>query len=176
MARLASHLLCEVENTAVELGTLIQREYLRRTLDYAQWVQFSWHYESALELILQEKPRQLMVPMKLAMASVLDAIIFWVVKQPLFNTELRSSWSRIIQKSLYDVSEYKQLQRTALHTTLLPREAVLRELFEKMKPGKEVEVTRSAGTQTEMAPVVPDERNDRKHTFSAVRRERRCSL
>ncbi|KAF5660959.1 hypothetical protein FHETE_8624 [Fusarium heterosporum] len=176
MARLASHLLREVENTAVELGTLIQGEYLRQNLDCAQWVQFSWHFENALELILQEKPDQLMMPMKLAMASILDAIIFWVVKQPLFNSELRSSWRRIMQKSLRDIAEYKQLQRNALHTTLLPREAVLRELFEEMKPRTEEEITRSAGTQTENTPVVPGERDDRKHTFPAVRRERRCSL
>jgi hypothetical protein len=176
MASLASYILRNVENASVELGNLIQGEYLHRTLNCSQWVQFSWHYQRALDIVLRQQPRKLMMPMRLAMASILDAVIFWVVRQSLYTTELGMSWHGIIQSSMRDIAEYKQLQRSALRTSLFPNEAVLRELFEEMKPLNEKEATTSASMQVKGTPAVTDTNNDRSYGLSTIRRERRCSL
>ncbi|SPJ78023.1 uncharacterized protein FTOL_06412 [Fusarium torulosum] len=176
MASLASYILRNVETASVELGNLIQGEYLHRSLNCSQWVQFSWHYQRALDIVLRQQPRKLMMPMRLAMASILDAVIFWVVRQPLYTTELGMSWHGIIQSSMRDIAEYKQLQRSVLRTSLFPSEAVLRELFEEMKPLNEKEATISASMQVEGTSAVTDTDNGRSYGLPIIRRERRCSL
>jgi hypothetical protein len=172
MARLASYIICNVENAAVELGNLIKGECLHRSLDCSQWVQFSWHYQRALDIVLRQQPRKLMMPMRLAMASILDAVIFWVVRQSLYNTELGSSWHGIIQSSMRDIAEYKQLQRTSVS----PSEAVLRELFEETKPLYEKEAKMSASMQLKGASAATDTNNGRIYGLPTIRRKRRCSL
>ncbi|KAM0196792.1 hypothetical protein ACHAPI_005673 [Fusarium lateritium] len=176
MARLASYILRNVETASVGLGNLIQGEYLHRSLNCSQWVQFSWHYQRALDIVLRQKPRKLMMPMRLAMASILDAVIFWVVRQSLYSTELGHSWQIIIQSSMRDIAEYKQLQRSILRNRLFPSEAVLRELFEEMKPLKEKESTVSSNMQVEGAPTVTDTNSGPSCGLPIIRRERRCSL
>lgn len=176
MARLASYILRNVENASVELGNLIQGEYLHRSLDCSQWVQFSWHYQRALDIVLRQQPRKLMMPMRLAMASILDAVIFWVVRQSLYTTELGSSWHGIIQSSMRDIAEYKQLQRSALRSNILPSEAVLRELFEETKPLDEKEAKMSASMQLKGASAATDTNNGRSYGLPTIRRKRRCSL
>ncbi|KAM0337290.1 hypothetical protein ACHAPQ_003227 [Fusarium lateritium] len=176
MARLASYILRNVETASVGLGNLIQGEYLHRSLNCSQWVQFSWHYQRALDIVLRQKPRKLMMPMRLAMASILDAVIFWVVRQSLYSTELGHSWQVIIQSSMRDIAEYKQLQRSILRNRLFPSEAVLRELFEEMKPLKEKEATVSSNMQVEGVLTVTDTNSSPSCGLPIIRRERRCSL
>ncbi|CAJ0546132.1 Ff.00g096050.m01.CDS01 [Fusarium sp. VM40] len=176
MARLASYIIRNVENASVELGNLIQGEYLHRSLDCSQWVQFSWHYQRALDIVLRQQPRKLMMPMRLAMASILDAVIFWVVRQSLYTTELGSSWHGIIQSSMRDIAEYKQLQRSAQRNSVLPSEAVLRGLFEETEPMDEKEAKMSASVQFKGASAVTETNNGRSCGLHTIRRKRRCSL
>ncbi|KAF4342601.1 hypothetical protein FBEOM_3458 [Fusarium beomiforme] len=150
MAKMASQLLRMVENTSTELGALIQRGYIYENMDCSEWIHFSCHYQSALDIIIRGQPQKLMIPMRLAMASILDAVLFWVVRHPLFTKELKASWQGILQISMHDIAEYKQLCRgTPMFNSPLPGELALMELFEETKAGKELEPTKSVGTQTE---------------------------
>ncbi|KAG8675185.1 hypothetical protein FPOAC2_01232 [Fusarium poae] len=177
MARMAKHLLRVVENTSIEIGSFIRRHYLHRDIDCSSWVQFSWHYQTALEVIVREQPQKLMVPMRLAMASILDAMLFWLARQPLFVSELKSSWWRIMQMSMPDIAEYKRLCRTPdNYNSPLPSEMALREMFEEMKPGYERETTKSVATQTGDNPENTVSVGDPRYYFPVVHRGRRVSL
>ncbi|RGP60123.1 hypothetical protein FLONG3_10990 [Fusarium longipes] len=177
MARMAKHLLRVVENTAMEITTVIRRYYLHRDMDCSSWVQFSWHYQTALEVIVREQPQNLMLPMRLAMASILDAMLFWLVRQPLFVSELKSSWWKILQMSMPDIAEYKRLCRNPIiYNSPLPSEMALREMFEEMKPGNERRTTESVATQTDAISENTASRGDLSYYFPIVHRERRVSL
>jgi hypothetical protein len=177
MARMAKHLLRVVENTSVEIGAVIRRYYLHRDIDCSSWVQFSWHYQTALEVIVREQPQKLMLPMRLAMASILDAMLFWLARQPLFVSELKSSWWKILQMSMPDIAEYKRLCRNpGIYNSPLPSETALREMFEEMKPENEKEATKSVATQTGDIPENTASGGDPRYYFPVVHRERRVSL
>ncbi|KAF4436261.1 hypothetical protein FACUT_6653 [Fusarium acutatum] len=151
MAKMTCHLLRVVENTSSELGALIRRDHISQKLDCSQWVQFSWHYQRALDIIVRGQPQKLMVPMRLAMASILDAVLFWVVRHPLFASDLKTPWQKILENSMHDIAEYKQQCRSAhLFNSPLPDELTLLELFAQTKAEKEPpEPSKSVGTQTE---------------------------
>ncbi|KAF4455090.1 hypothetical protein F53441_2529 [Fusarium austroafricanum] len=177
MARMANHLLRVVENTSIELGALVQRDPIHRALNCSQWAEFSWHYQSALEIILGGQPQKLMKPMRLAMASILDAVLFWVLRHPLFASELNTSWQRMLQNSMHDIAEYKQLCRSPqIFNSPLPSEFALMQLFEGTKPVKQREPTKSAGTQTEGILSDTDRKKGTAYGLPIVRRERRDSL
>ncbi|KAG5809829.1 hypothetical protein H9Q74_006852 [Fusarium xylarioides] len=177
MAKMTCHLLRVVENTSSELGALIRRDHISQKLDCSQWVQFSWHYQRALDIIVRGQPQKLMVPMRLAMASILDAVLFWVARHPLFASDMKTPWQKILENSMHDIAEYKQLCRSAhLFNSPLPDELALLELFEQTKAEEEPpEPSKSVGTQTE------DDGSDQglkgqRSDFPFTKRERRGSL
>ncbi|KAM5383634.1 hypothetical protein ACJZ2D_001871 [Fusarium nematophilum] len=130
-ARMASRLLQIVENTSAELGTLVRTEYLHRVLDCAEWVQFSWHYQNAVDILFHETPQKLMRPMKLAMVSIIDAVLFWLIRQPLFLSVIQTTWHGILQTIVVNIAEFRQESRDAnpYANSPLPTEAALRNLF-----------------------------------------------
>ncbi|GKU03761.1 hypothetical protein FLAG1_08281 [Fusarium langsethiae] len=143
----------------------------------SSWVQFSWHYQTALEVIVREQPQKLMVPMRLAMASILDAMLFWLARQPLFVSELKSSWWKIMQMSMPDIAEYKRLCRSpSNYNSPLPNEMALREMFEEIKPGHERKTTKSVATQTGDASEDTVSGGSSRYYFPITHRERRVSL
>ncbi|KAM0423239.1 hypothetical protein ACHAPD_001711 [Fusarium lateritium] len=132
---------------------------------------------TALEVIVREQPQKLMVPMRLAMASILDAMLFWLARQPLFVSELKSSWWKIMQMSMPDIAEYKRLCRSpGNYNSPLPSEMALREMFEEMKPGHERKTAKSVATQTGDIPENTVSVGDPRYYFPIVHRERRVSL
>ncbi|KAJ4272094.1 hypothetical protein NW762_000804 [Fusarium torreyae] len=173
---MTSHLLRVVENTSVELGALIQTEYLHRTLSCPEWTQFSWHYQGASEILYSEPFQKLMLPMRLAMASILDAVLFWFMQQPLFFSELKSAWYKIVQSNVPDIAEYRRLHRKAnlYYNSPLPNETTLNQLFEEMGPKEEAR--KSVGTQIEDISGDRGWVNDQQHNLLTVCRERRGSL
>ncbi|KAF5552960.1 hypothetical protein FNAPI_6878 [Fusarium napiforme] len=177
MAKMTRHLLHVVENTSSELGALIHRDHISQKLDCSKWVQFSWHYQRALDIIVRGQPQKLMVPMRLAMASILDAVLFWVVRHPLFASDLKTPWQRILENSMHDIAEYKQLCRsTHLFNSPLPDELALLELFEQTKAEKgPPEPSKSVGTQTEDGGSEQELKGQRSDV-SFTQRERRGSL
>ncbi|KAJ4173714.1 hypothetical protein NW754_012710 [Fusarium falciforme] len=72
--KMISYLLRIVEDTSVQLGRVVRAEYLHRPLGCSEWNQFSWYYQAALDILAWERSKKLMRPMRLALASVLDAI------------------------------------------------------------------------------------------------------
>jgi hypothetical protein len=174
---MASHLLRVIESTSSELGALIRRDHVSQKLDCSQWVQFSWHYQGALDIIIRGQPQKLMVPMRLAMASILDAVLFWVVRHPLFASDLKASWQRMLQNSMHYIAEYKQLCRSAhLFNSPLPDELALLELFEETKAEWEPpEPSKSVGTQTDNPPD-QELKEGQTTDFPFTHRERRGSL
>ncbi|KAJ4130886.1 hypothetical protein NW768_006425 [Fusarium equiseti] len=177
MARMANHLLRVVENTSIEIATIIQRYYLHRDIDCSSWVQFSWHYQTALEVVFRGQPLKLMMPMRLAMASILDAMLFWLARQPLFVSELKSAWWKILQMSMADIAEYKRLCRSSgNYNSPLPTEMTLREMFEETESVEERMTIRSVATQTGDIPESTGYQGDPRHYFPVFRRTRRVSL
>lgn len=131
--RLASHLLRIVEDTAMELGNLVKAQYLDRFLSYTEWVQFQWHYQSALEIIYHDRHSRLMSPIRLAIAGVLDALLFWLIRQPAFLELLQTTWRRLLRSTVLDIAEYRDLI-TSLNPHAIrsvSTEAELRQLFEE---------------------------------------------
>ncbi|KAM0437707.1 hypothetical protein ACHAPT_002072 [Fusarium lateritium] len=132
---MASYLLQIVEDTSSQLGRLVDTEYLYRTLECSEWTQFSWYYQGALEILVHERSKKLMMPMRLALAGVLDAILFWLMRQPLFLSVLQTTWQGILQTSVLDIAEYRQLMRDAnpYSNSPLPNEAALGKLFDDVE-------------------------------------------
>ncbi|KAF4448956.1 hypothetical protein FALBO_16729 [Fusarium albosuccineum] len=122
VTRMTNRLLQIVKNTSIELGTL-----------------FSWHYRSALGILYHERPKRLMMPMRLAMASVLDAVVYWLIRQPLFLSVIRTTWEEVLQTAVLDIAEYRRLLREANPYTnsVLPNEAAIKKLFAEADKGKE---------------------------------------
>ncbi|KAF4969405.1 hypothetical protein FZEAL_10230 [Fusarium zealandicum] len=131
ISRMTSRLLQIVERTSIKLGGLVRTVYLHQTLERADWVQFSCHYQSALDILFHQGPKKLMMPMRLAMASVLDAVLYWLIRQPLFLSMIRTTWYGILQTSVLDMAEYRQLLKEVnpCVNSPLPDEAALKKLF-----------------------------------------------
>lgn len=130
-----SYLLRIVEDTSVQLGRVVRAEYLHRPLGCSEWNQFSWYYQAALDILAWERSKKLMRPMRLALASVLDAILFWLMRQPLFVSVLQTTWHKVLRASVMDIAEYRQLTRDAnpFTNSALPDEAALRKLLDEVE-------------------------------------------
>jgi hypothetical protein len=71
---------------------------------------FVVHLHDALELTYGEHRQELMKPMRLALAGVLDASLFWLVSYPLFLDLVSSPmWKRHAQAISDDQFEYRRL-------------------------------------------------------------------
>jgi hypothetical protein len=101
-------------------------------MDYNEWMRFSFHYHNALMILYYYQPQDLMSPMRLAMASVLDAVLFWLVGQTVFNP---SNWQNVYQTLMADQAEYRRLLRdiNPSMTSPVAPEAVLKKLIEGNK-------------------------------------------
>ncbi|RSL48310.1 hypothetical protein CEP54_012984 [Fusarium duplospermum] len=133
--KMISYLLRIVEDTSVQLGRVVRTEYLHRPLGCSEWNQFSWYYQAALDILAWERSKKLMRPMRLALASVLDAILFWLMRQPLFVSVLQTTWHKVLRASVMDIAEYRQLTRDAnpFTNSALPDEAALRKLLDEVE-------------------------------------------
>ncbi|KAH6997801.1 hypothetical protein BKA56DRAFT_664466 [Ilyonectria sp. MPI-CAGE-AT-0026] len=133
VSRMAAHLLRIVEKTSVELGTLVTTRYLHQNLDDYEWVEFSWHYQNALDILYAQGSQTLMMPMRLAMVSVLDTTLFWLVRHPAFINLLQTTWQHFPNTLLLDQAEYRRLLKENNPTTKspVPTEAALEKLFAK---------------------------------------------
>ena len=114
---------------------------------------FVVHIHDALEITYGESQQALMKPMRLALAGVLDASIFWLVSYPLF-VELTASamWQRHSQAILDDQSEYRQLlgQYLFLQEGNVPPEEANGRAFERRWSGDTLENKAGAwGANTE---------------------------
>ncbi|KAH6898807.1 hypothetical protein B0T10DRAFT_543726 [Thelonectria olida] len=138
MGKLAARLLQNVEKTCKELGKLVVTwSYLGRPMDYHEWMRFSFHYHNALDILYYYGTQDLMVPMRLAMASVFDATLFWLVGQPVFNP---SSWANVYPTLMLDLAEYRRLLRDSnpsMNSPVAP-DAVLNKLFKSSKGDERV--------------------------------------
>ncbi|KAM6539030.1 hypothetical protein FALCPG4_000872 [Fusarium falciforme] len=133
--KMISYLLRIVEDTSVQLGRVVRAEYLHRPLGCSEWNQFSWYYQAALDILAWERSKKLMRPMRLALASVLDAILFWLMRQPLFVSVLQTTWHKVLRASVMDIAEYRQLTRDAnpFTNSALPDEPALRKMLDKVE-------------------------------------------
>lgn len=133
--KMISYLLRIVEDTSVQLGRVVRAEYLHRPLGCSEWNQFSWHYQAAMGVLLWERSKKLMRPMRLALASVLDAILFWLLRQPLFVSVLQTTWHKVLRASVMDIAEYRQLTRDAnpFTNSALPDEAEIRKILDEVE-------------------------------------------
>ncbi|KAF7542504.1 hypothetical protein G7Z17_g11507 [Cylindrodendrum hubeiense] len=163
VSRMAAHLLRIVERTSAELGTLVTTHYLHQTLDDSEWAEFFWHYQNALGILHHEGPHALMMPMRLAMAGVLDATLFWLVRQPAFINLLQTTRQLFPHTLLLDQAEYRRLLKEHNSTTNspVPTEAGLKKLFEKAAIGDTID---DAATLEKAAPLM-----------CALQREKRSS-
>ncbi|UPK98158.1 hypothetical protein LCI18_009093 [Fusarium solani-melongenae] len=133
--KMISYLLRIVEDTSVQLGRVVRAEYLHRPLECSEWNQFSWYYQAALDILAWERSKKLVRPMRLALASVLDAILFWLMRQPLFVSVLQTTWHKVLRASVMDIAEYRQLTRDAnpFTNSALPDELALRKMLDEVE-------------------------------------------
>ena len=111
------------------------------------------------------------------MASILDAMLFWLARQPLFVSELKSAWWKILQMSMADIAEYKRLCRiSGSYNSPLPTEMALREMFEETKSAEERIGIKSVATQTGDVSESTDCQGDPRYHFPVLHRTRRVSL
>lgn len=108
---MVTHMLRIVEDTASNLTLTLTNRYFeaaargdRCTIDFSEC-----HLRDALWLTYTQRAQVLMQPMRLAMASILDATLFWLLPQPAFQVELcKRPWSDWLQMILMDQIEYRQ--------------------------------------------------------------------
>ncbi|KPM45486.1 hypothetical protein AK830_g1038 [Neonectria ditissima] len=177
VSRMAAHLLQIVEKTSTELGTMVTTHYLHKTLDDSEWMEFSWNYQNALDILYHQGPHTLMMPMRLAMAGIFDATLFWLAQQPVFMHLLRTTWQRCLYTLLLDQAEYRRLLRELNPSTNspIPDEAELKKLFanDEMENIAEDEAGNSG---TEDMPMCRDVVASRGRAKSRNRRPRGSSL
>lgn len=148
MSKLAARLLQSVERTAKKLGILVTTDRLYQPMDNEEWSQFSWHYRNALDMVyMQSLPKHLMMPMRLAIASVIDATLFWLAAQPVFNT---MNWQHVYTTLMLDQAEYRRLmmQCNPSMSSPIASEAVLKKLFESDKTYKRAKWYKSPPTES----------------------------
>ncbi|KAI5466819.1 hypothetical protein BGZ63DRAFT_449059 [Mariannaea sp. PMI_226] len=133
MSKLAARLLQIVEKTATNLQQLVTSgSHACRDLEYTECIQFSCNYQNALWILHHQSPLALMMPMRLALASVLDGTLFWLVRQPLFLEILRTTWRQVMDAVFFDQREYRRLfgDLNPLAQSPVASEAALQRLFE----------------------------------------------
>ncbi|KAF7560864.1 hypothetical protein G7046_g3303 [Stylonectria norvegica] len=110
IGKLAKHLLRIVETTATELGTLSADNYHHRDLSLNEWTAFSWCFSNVFDIIYHHGPQRLMKPMRMAVASVLDATLFWMLQHPMMLGILRTTWHIHLPNISADHAEYRVLR------------------------------------------------------------------
>ncbi|KAH7171173.1 hypothetical protein EDB81DRAFT_709748 [Dactylonectria macrodidyma] len=138
VSKMAAHLLRIVEKTSTDLATLVTTDYFHRNMNNSELMDFSWHFQNALDILYNERCHKLMMPMRLAMAGLLDATLFWLARQPGFIHLLQTTWQRFPQTILLDQAEYRRLvkQRNGTPKSPVPNEAALEKLFGNRNSGE----------------------------------------
>ena len=141
MKGMMAHILRIVEATANELAKSLAAHFLNAEKEENWWVEFGEaHLGGAFDIIYNQNAQDLMKPMRLALAGVLDATLFWLMAQQPFRHKMESEeWQGWLPRLLADLVEFRQMRdATRLDTsTLVPDESVLEALFTGQAASKE---------------------------------------
>lgn len=130
---MVAHILRVVEATANDLSMVLSTHFLDPDKETNWWVEFGEaHVSGAVEIIYGQPSQELMKPMRMALARVMDATLFWLLAQKAFRQQLESPrWKVWLPKVLADLVEFRQLRdATGLRPmTIVPDESLLDELL-----------------------------------------------
>lgn len=107
--KMVTQLLRIVDDTAVKLGAVTTTQYLNQSLEGDELGSSVTHLHNALELLYREPSQDLVRPLRLAMAGVLDAMLFWLISQADFLDFVRKRWSHLLPKIATDQAEYRRI-------------------------------------------------------------------
>lgn len=108
--KMVSHVVAIVEYTSTQLQRLLRTQVDQHDPNWN--VAFSVHLHHALLVTYEETSRELMKPMRMALASVMDVSISYLILQPAFLELTRSeAWRRHGAAISWDMVEYRERAR-----------------------------------------------------------------
>lgn len=120
-----------VEKTSASLWDALIVQSTNTGMQSEAVASFMAHLHNALELVYSEHDQRLMMPMRMAVAAVVDSALLLIIQQPrassLMNTTMWEQHSRAI---CADQAGYRRLIRNPVQARgwLVPKEDVLRAL------------------------------------------------
>lgn len=130
---MATHILRVVEATADDLSRALTICFLNPDKERNWWVEFGEaHLGGALEIVYGQPAQELMRPMRMALAAVVDATLFWLIAQPSFREVLDTEgWKVWLPLVLADVVEFRRMRDTlgADRMTIVPNDAYMESLL-----------------------------------------------
>jgi hypothetical protein len=130
---MVAHILRIIEATTSDLASALSIYFLNPEREHNWWVEFGEaHLSGALEIVYGQPAQELMKPLRLALAGVVDATLFWLLAQPSFREALESeNWRIWLPKVLADVVEYRHIKDTLSprRMTIVPEDVYLDSLM-----------------------------------------------
>ncbi|KFA73454.1 hypothetical protein S40288_08471 [Stachybotrys chartarum IBT 40288] len=120
-----------VEKTSASLWDALIVQSINPGMQSEEVASFMAHLHNALELVYSERDQRLMMPMRMAVAAVVDSALLLIIQQPrsssLVNTTM---WERHSRAICADQAEYRRLIRNPVQARgwIVPKEDVLRAL------------------------------------------------
>lgn len=128
-----THILQIIEATTSDLSSALSIYFLNPGREHNWWVEFGEaHLSGALEIVYGQPAQELMKPLRLAIAGVVDATLFWLLAQQPFREALESeSWRIWLPKVLADVVEYRHIKDSLSprRMTVVPEDVYLDSLM-----------------------------------------------
>jgi hypothetical protein len=112
-----------VEQTARELEEAIRHHQQNKGQgDMLSWIGFTEdHLLDALELIYDQPSQELMKPMRMVMAAVLDNSLLWLLQRPSMKKRIgKDAWATQIDRFLGDITEYRRLKQASANGSVIP--------------------------------------------------------
>lgn len=123
-----------VEETARQLSEIIKNHH-----ENAQRGPILWalgftedHLLDALELIYEQPSQELMKPMRIVMAAVLDNSLLWLLQRPSFQKRIENdAWNRQMNHFLRDLVEYRILKQRLQNGSVIPGTSAIDEMLNR---------------------------------------------
>lgn len=126
---MVTHILRVVEATTVDLSSALAIYFLNPEKEHNWWVEFGEaHLNGAFEIVYGQPAQDLMKPLRIALAGVVDATLFWLLAQQPFREKLETeSWKAWLPHVLADVVEYRHMRETmgSQLMTVVPEDSYL---------------------------------------------------
>lgn len=123
-----------VECTATELSKTMKRFHeSAQHGEMLSWLGFTEdHLIEAIELMYGQPSQEVMKPLRIVMAAVLDNSLLWLLQRPSFTEQVgKEPWSAYMEHILQDIVEYRTLKAKARGGSVVPDELVIMEIFDR---------------------------------------------
>lgn len=129
---MASRILTILEETARNLTTYLNVNYIYNQMDMKTSSSIGMFFLNAVDILYSEQLFELMMPMRHALAGILDALLPSLLRQPYFPEMLNMpSWKRWSAAIAKDQVEYRMAHRSPAES-IVPSESELEALFDRV--------------------------------------------